>query len=109
MAILVSVLLPVILFLGHISNYPQNKDKLLALSIAQTEMETALQQQLYEDGREILDDRWIIHREIEKRRHLISIEIEVFKTDTSRSIVKLHTERLHYEDKEQFSQVSNEK
>ncbi len=44
LALLLSVLLPASIFLGYIANYPDNRNKVIALSRAQTSMEQLLKE-----------------------------------------------------------------
>lgn len=102
LSILVSVLLPVVLFLGYIGSYPVNKIKIDGLNRAQTEMETILNAGIYKKAKVQLreEGRWIIRQNIEIHGSLSVINVTVFRDDTSNAIVSLHNERFVYRDEE---------
>lgn len=97
MAILVSVLLPTSLFLGYIAANPLNEEKIIALGLAQTEMEKIIASEKYENHEKTVDDRWIVTNTIIEQEDLVQIEISVYRKKRIEPVVTLTTERLLYE------------
>jgi len=97
MAILVSVLLPTSLFLGYVAFTPHNKEKIVALSIAQSEMETLLAEKKYLSDKKVVNDRWVIENRIESSGNFIQLKVSVYRKNKPKPIVILKTERLLYE------------
>ncbi len=97
MAILVSVLLPAVMFLGYIANTNHNKDKIIALGLAQSEMETVLKNKSFSNSEREVGGRFIIQNKIVKEDKLVQINISVYRRNKPDPILKLTTERLLYE------------
>lgn len=95
MALIVSVILPAIIFLGYIAHYPQNKNKVIALSRAQTTMEELLNQNEFTEGENITNFRsaWFLKEQIIFDSSRVTINVSVFHRD--RKLVSLSTVRLH--------------
>lgn len=98
MTILVSVLLPSGLFVAYIATNPINKQKMLALGIAEVEMESILNSKKYVSNR-TEKDKWIIESAISEAYNLLQIRVSVYRrTNPDKSIVTLTTERIVNED-----------
>lgn len=97
MAILVSVLLPAGMFLGYMANTPQNEEKIIALGLAQSEMEQVLDSGNYKNAEREIDNKWLIRNTIAKEDNLLQISVSVYRKNKSKPILKLITERLVYD------------
>ena len=96
-AILVSVLLPASMFLGYTANNPQNKEKILALSLAQSEMEKVLYEKTYAGYEKEVEGRWTLKNVVTSGDDLVQVEISVYRKNKLEPIITLTTERLLYE------------
>ncbi|MEX2345034.1 MAG: hypothetical protein WD604_05430 [Balneolaceae bacterium] len=96
-AILVSVLLPVSMFLGYAANNPQNEEKILALGLAQAEMEKVLSEKSYTGFEKEIDDRWLVTGVITKDDNLVQVGVSVYRKNKQKPVITLTTERLLYE------------
>lgn len=99
MAILVSVLLPTAMFLGYITTNPINKEKIKALGMAQTEMESILNNKRYQSAKKEIGEKWLIIDSTSVKNRLVNINVLVYKKHRSKPLVTLRTERLYYDKK----------
>ena len=98
LAILAAVLVPTSAFFVYAASHPMNKDKIEGLSLARTEMELTLAQQIESDSLYYLDNnRWLIKREVVRSNELAHVSIQAFRKDTLRpAVVTFKTSRLWY-------------
>lgn len=97
MAILVSVLLPVSMFLGYAGNSPRNEEEIVALGLAQAEMEKTLSEEKYTEDEKIVGERWIVKKSVISELNLMQIEVSVYRNNKAEPLITLTTERLFYE------------
>lgn len=97
MAILVSVLLPVSMFLGYAGNSPRNEEEIVALGLAQAEMEKTLSEEKYTEAEKIVGERWIVKKSVISELNLMQIEVSVYRNNKAEPLITLTTERLFYE------------
>jgi Tfp pilus assembly protein PilV len=97
MTILVSVLLPASMFLGYVAASPQNEEKILALGIAQSEMEQVLGSRDYQNRSKIVDRKWTVQNRITKTENLVKIQIVVYRVNRTKPVIQLQTKRLFYD------------
>lgn len=97
MALLLSVLLPTGMFLGYMANYPQNKNKILALGKAQTALEELLHKKNYKQKESIVESGsgWSVKEEVMPDSIRVYLRVRVYRHN--KEIVSLSTVRLRDE------------
>jgi Tfp pilus assembly protein PilV len=97
LSILVAVLLPVLLFLGYLSHSPRNRDRIQAIGLAQTMMETTLEQKDFVTKKEPYGRKWMIRQQVIHNKRLVGITVRVFRKQDTLAIASFYTERLAYQ------------
>jgi type II secretory pathway pseudopilin PulG len=106
LAILMTVLIPVIGFMAVLAGNHQAMEKVQALNYAQHSLESELLDQAWSDSLYLPDERWSIERSVETDSTLVFIRVEVFRRGKPDPLVKLSTARLDYsDDKKRLNKV----
>lgn len=98
MAILMTVLVPAIIFLGIAGNNSIARDKIASYHLAKNAMEHALAVAKDSSSIEKVNDKWLVRTKIENPSgDLYTIKVDVFRHDTLKpTLVTLNTSRLWY-------------
>ena len=81
MALLLSVALPAGMFLGYLAHYPINGEKIRAMGIAQSAMETMLQHDRFVQKSEVeqMPGRWALERKQLLNAGWVYLEVTVYR------------------------------
>lgn len=93
-SLLVVVLIPAGLFLGNLAHNPANKDKIIAVGMAQSELELLLGEDTPESINETieLNTGWTIERQVTLHEGWVFLKVGVYRRD--KALVRLATARL---------------
>lgn len=104
MAILMTVLVPVIGVLGILSGNHVVKDKIQALNYAQQTLENTLLHQSWSDSLYYPQTGWRVERTVLKDSSMVLIQIDVFRRDSFDPVLHLSTIRID----DQYEKSPNE-
>lgn len=94
LALLMVVVMPTIGLLGLLSGNQLVEQHARALNYAQHTMENALIYKNYSDSVFTPRTGWEVQRSVEHGRNLITIDVRVFKTNSTEPVIRLTTSRL---------------
>jgi len=90
------ILIPMLALLGNVLNKYSSSDLILALNIAQEEMERTLHNREFESAEKEINQNnihWKIKKEIKEIEKLLQIRIEVSRVKDGKVLADLYTEK----------------
>jgi Tfp pilus assembly protein PilV len=99
LVIFLIILIPTARLISYLLSDPRNMDKIIAVNLAEKEMEYSLLKHQPENSthnEKINGKEYVIKREIEREDELLKILVEVYRLNQKRPLVKFETFRLTY-------------
>jgi Tfp pilus assembly protein PilV len=95
LAILMTVLVPVLGFMGATTRNRQASDKVIALNLGRYAMEHTLLEQAWNDSTYLAEKGWTMQRSVAHDGALVTVRIRVVKEDRETSELELSTSRIN--------------